>query len=65
MRHLRTAIDTVRKGHKGWWGDTHGGVSAGTVYMGVCGGDAAAEIQLHPHPRVMTEIYLRVFSFNV
>ena len=21
--------DTVRKGHKGWWGDTHGGVSAG------------------------------------
>jgi hypothetical protein len=25
MRHLRSAIAVVRRGHKGWWGDTHYG----------------------------------------
>jgi hypothetical protein len=28
MRHLRSAIDAVRKGHKNWWGQTDDDVEA-------------------------------------
>ena len=28
MRHLRSAIDSVRKGHKNWWGQTYDDVDA-------------------------------------